>query len=81
MTQFSPRNHTRKISIIHFNNLKRKVDDSDIDKLKTVPVDFNISCHVVIKEVVKNTKLNKLNRKVNNLQKKFLTCLIYFTMC
>ena len=48
------------------NNLKTKVDDLDIDKLKTIPVDLKKVSDVVSKEVGKNVKLNKLNTKVNN---------------
>ena len=56
--------------IIGFNNLKTKVNDLDIDKLKDVPVDFKKVSDVVSKEVVKNVKLKKLNTRVNNLGKK-----------
>ena len=48
------------------NNLKTKVADLDIDKLKTIPVDLKKVSDVVSKEVGKNVKLNKLNTKVNN---------------
>ena len=46
------------------NKLKKKVDDLDVGKLKTVPVDLKKSSDVVI---VKNSKLNTLKRKVNSL--------------
>ena len=49
------------------NNLKTKVDDLDVGKLKTVHVDLS---DVVDNEVVKNTKFNILKTKVNNLEKK-----------
>ena len=52
------------------NNLKRKVDDLDVGKLKTVPVDLKKLSDVVDNEVVKNTKFNTLQTKVNNLEKK-----------
>ena len=54
------------------NNLKTKVDDLDVSKLKTVTVD---------NEVVKNTKFNTLKTKVNNLEKKVpdTTILIHIT--
>ena len=55
---------------ISLNNLKIKVDDLDVGKLKTVPVDLKKLSDVVDNEVVKNTKLNTLKRKVNNLKKK-----------
>ena len=47
------------------NNLKAKVDDLDVGKLKSVPVDLKILSDVVVKEVVKNTKFNTLKAKVN----------------
>ena len=50
------------------NNLKTKLDDLDVGKLKTVPIDLKKLSDVV--EVVKNTKFNTLKRKVNNLEKK-----------
>ena len=52
------------------NNLKRKVDDLNVGKLKTVPVDLKKLSDVVDNEVVKNTKFNILQTKVNNLEKK-----------
>ena len=44
------------------NNLKPKVDDLDVAKLKTVPVDLKKLCDVVNNEVVKNRKFNTLNK-------------------
>ena len=44
------------------NNLKTKIDDLHVDKLKTVPVDLTKSSDAVNKEVV--------NMKVNNLESK-----------
>ena len=38
------------------DNLKRKVDDLDVGKLKTVPIDLRKLSDVVSKEDVKNTK-------------------------
>ena len=58
------------------NNLKIKVDDLDIDELKTVPVESKKLSDVVKNEVVKNTKYNTLKTKVNKLHKKFLMQLI-----
>ena len=54
----------------NLNNLKTKVDNLDVDKLKTVPVDFKKLSDVVHNEVVKNTKFNTLRIEVNNLEKK-----------
>ena len=50
------------------NNSKTKVDDLDVENLKTILVDLS---DVVSKEVVKNTIFNKLNTKVNNLENNF----------
>ena len=49
------------------NNLKGKVDDLDVDKLKTVSAELR---DAVDNEVVKNATFNTLKRKVNNLEKK-----------
>ena len=46
------------------------MDNLDIGKLKTVPVDLKKISEVVDNQVVKNTKLNTLKTKVNNLDKK-----------
>ena len=51
------------------NNLKTRVDDLDVGKLKTVPVDLK-KVSDVVDEVVKNTKFSTLKSKVNNLGKK-----------
>ena len=59
-----------------FNNLKTKVEDLDIDLLKSVPVYLKKIIDVVSKEVVKKTIYNKLNNKVNNLEIKFLMYLL-----
>ena len=48
------------------DNLKIEVEDLDVDKLKTFPVDLKELGDVVSKEVVKNSKFNKLNSKVSN---------------
>ena len=50
------------------NYLKTKVDDSDVGKLKTVPVILKKLSDVVNKKVVKNSKIEKLNAKVNSLE-------------
>ena len=52
------------------NNLKTKLDDLDVSKLKTVPIDLKKLSGVVDNKVVKNAKFNKLKTKVNNLDKK-----------
>ena len=56
--------------VSRLNNLKTKVHDLDVGKLKTVPVDLKKISDVVDNGVVKNTKLNTLKTKVNNLEKK-----------
>ena len=64
-------------------NLKIRVDDLDIHDLKTVPVDLKNLRDVVNKEVVKNTKFNKLNIKVNKLDEKIpdAATLIHINQC
>ena len=47
-----------------FNNLKTKVDYSDVSKLKTLPVDFEMLSNVVDNEFFKNTKFNTLKTKL-----------------
>ena len=51
-------------------NFKIKVDDLDVDKLKTVLVEFTKSSDVVGNQAFKNAKLNTLKTKVNNSKKK-----------
>ena len=51
----------------NLNTLKTKVDDLDVGKIKTVPVELKQLSDVVDKQVVKNRKFNTLNTKVNNL--------------
>ena len=48
------------------NNLKTKVDDLDVGKLKTVPVDLKTLTDVVDNQVAKNIKLNTQMTKINN---------------
>ena len=50
--------------------MKTKVDDLDVAKLKTVPIDLKKLRDVLSKEVVENTKFKKLNTKINSLEKK-----------
>ena len=65
------------------NNLKTKVYDLNVGKLKTVPLDLKILSHVVDNEAVKNTKFNTVKTKVNNLDKKIpdWTTLICINQC
>ena len=52
------------------NNLKTKVDDIDVGKLKSVPVDLKKLSDIVHNEAAKNTKFNTIKTKVNSLEKK-----------
>ena len=52
------------------NDLKTKVDDLDVDKLKTVSVDLKIISDLVDNEIVQNTEFNKLKTKTNSLGNK-----------
>ena len=53
------------------NKLKTKVDDLDVDTLKTVPtIFFKKMIDVLRKEVIEKTKYAKLNSKINNLKNK-----------
>ena len=52
------------------NNLKTKIDDLDVDNLKTAPLDLKEPSDVVSEKVLKKTVYNKLNSIVNNLQNK-----------
>ena len=54
------------------DNLKTKVNNLDIGKLKTVLGDLEKLSNVVDDVVVKKTKLHTLKPKVNNLEKKIL---------
>ena len=51
------------------NYLKTKVDDLDVTKLKNVSVYLKNLSDLIDNEVDKNTKLNTLKTKVNNLEK------------
>ena len=51
------------------NNLKTKVDELDVGKLKTVPIDLKKLSDAVDNDVVKNTKLDT-PKTVNSLEKK-----------
>ena len=55
------------------NNLKTKVDNLAVGKLKTVPADSKNLKDLVNNEIVKNTNVNALKTKVSNLGKKILS--------
>ena len=61
------------------NNSKIKVDNLNVGKLKTAPVDLKKLNDAVDNEVVKNTRFNTLKTKVKNLGKKIsdVTTLIH----
>ena len=54
------------------SNLKTKVDDLNVGRLKPVPVDLKKLSNITDNEVAKNIKFNTLNTKVNTLEKKIL---------
>ena len=54
------------------NNLKTKVDDLDVSKLKTVLIGFKRLSDIVDNEIVKNTKFNTLKTKAAKLDRKIL---------
>ena len=58
------------------NNLKIKLDDLDVGKLKAVSVDLKKISDLVSKEIVKRTVYNKLNAKLNNLEIKTVEVLL-----
>ena len=58
-------------SILKNYYLKTKANDLDVDKLKTVPIGLKNLSDLVDKNV-KITKFNKLNTKLNKLDKKVL---------
>ena len=47
------------------NSLKSKVDDLDVRKLKTVPVDLKKLSDIIDNDVVKKTVYDQLLKKVN----------------
>ena len=57
--------------LIVLNILKTKVDDLNVSRFKTIPVDLKKLGDVVDNVVVKNTNFNTLKTKVNNSEKKF----------
>ena len=52
------------------DNSKTKVGNLNVWKLKTLPVGLKELSNALDNEVVKNTKINTLKTKVNNLEKK-----------
>ena len=56
--------------VTSLNNLKAKVHELGVGKLKTGPVDLKKLKDVVDNEVVKSIKFNTLETKVNSLEKK-----------
>ena len=52
------------------SNSKTKVDDLDVGNLKTVPIDLKRLTDIVYRAIVKKLEFNKLNTKLNNLEKK-----------
>ena len=65
------------------NNLKTKVYDIDVGKLKIVTVDLKKLSDVEGNEVVKNAKFNTPKAKVNSLEKKIpdAATLIHINLC
>ena len=55
------------------NNLKTKVNDLDVVKMKTVPVDLKKLSDLLDNEIAENTLKKKVNKK------NFLVQLLYFT--
>ena len=54
------------------NNLKTKLDNLDVNKLKNVYVDLKKNYVIEwIKKLWKKAVYNKLNKKVNNFENKF----------
>ena len=53
-----------------FNDWKTKVEDLDVGKLKTVPVDLKKLNDVVDNKVIENAKFNTLKTIVNSLERK-----------
>ena len=60
------------------NDLNTKVGVLDFGNLEAVTKDLKKLRNVVSKEVVKNTKFNKLNRKVNSLEDKISDAITIF---
>ena len=60
-------------------SLKAEIDKTDVDKLKTVPVDLSKLTNVVNNEVVKKTVYDKLAAKVNNIDTSGFVLKIIYT--
>ena len=52
------------------NNLKTKINDLDVVKLKIIPIDLEKMSNLVDKKVVKMAVYDTLNTKVYNLEEK-----------
>ena len=52
------------------NNLKTKINDLDVVKLKIIPIDLEKMSNLVDKNVVKKAVYDTLNTKVYNLEEK-----------
>ena len=52
------------------NNLKTKINDLDVVKLKIIPIDLEKMSNLVDKKVVKKAVYDTLNTKVYNLEEK-----------
>ena len=65
------------------NNLKTKVDDLNVGKLKTAPIDLKKISDVVANGPVINAKFNTTKTEVNSLEKKIpdATTLIHINQC
>ena len=65
------------------NNLKTIVDDLNVDKLKTVPIDLKRLTDVADNDIVKNTEFNTLKTEVDKVNKKIpdVTTLIQINQC
>ena len=65
------------------NNLKTIVDDLNVDKLKTIPIDLKRLTDVADNDIVKNTEFNTLKTEVDKVNKKIpdVTTLIQINQC
>ena len=76
MSNYATKKRIRLLGVDTFNvptslnNFKTRLDDLDVGKLKTVPVDLKKLSDAADNEVVKNAKFNTRKAKVNNLEKK-----------
>ena len=59
-------------ALTSLNNLKTKVDDLDVGKLKTLSLDLKKLSDVVDNDAVESTRFNTLKAKVINVENKFL---------